>query len=78
MIMKSTSLILLLYTFILHHLLHVHIAADKNIIDKSFTFRAEIFNIRYLGLVFCRLLLSFITEGSGLSFLHLTLHATKL
>jgi len=51
MMKKSSSLILLFHTCILYHLLHVHISADKNIIDESFTFRAKIFNISYLGLV---------------------------
>lgn len=51
MIMKSTGLILLFYAFILHHLLHSHISGDKNIIDKSFTFRAEIFDTSFLCLV---------------------------
>lgn len=82
-IMKSTGLILLFYAFILHHLLHSHISADKSIIDKSFTFRAEIFLYRFFMpgkccLIFWRLLISFITKERGLSFLHWIYHAKKL
>lgn len=48
-ILNSSTLILLFYTFTLQHLSHG--AADKNTIDKGCTFRAKTFNIGYLDLV---------------------------
>lgn len=48
-IMKSSTSVLLFYTFILNHLSHG--AADKNVIDWDFNFRDNTFNISYLDLV---------------------------